>query len=286
MAPSEVSRALAAATEVASELGLQVEDTTVLQHANRLTVRLTPYDVLARVAAPVRRNEEVAAFELEIAQHLEAADAPIAVLDPRAEPLVYKRNGFVITYWTYYEPLTEDETTPTEYALALQRLHAAMRPLDVAAPHFTDRVDEAQSIVEDRSRSPNLDAPDRALLTNTLRTLRRAILDRGAPEQLLHGEPHPGNLLRTATGPRFIDFETCCTGPVEFDIAHAPDEVADHYPDVDPLQLRDCRLLSKAMVASWRADRDDIFPNGSEMRDELLAEIRAAFDHYAIDVDR
>lgn len=286
MEPSEVSRALAAATEVASELGLQVEDTTVLQHANRLAVRLTPCDVLARVAAPVRRNEEVATFELEIAHHLEAAAAPIAVLDPRAEPLVYKRDGFVITHWTYYEPLTDDETTPTEYALALQRLHAAMRPLETTAPHFTDRVDEAQSIVEDHSRSPDLDAPDRALLTNTLRTLRRAILDRGAPEQLLHGEPHPGNLLRTASGPRFIDFETCCHGPVEFDLAHAPADVADHYPGADPLLLRDCRILSIAMVASWRADRDDVFPNGRQLRDELLAEVRAALDRDAIDVDR
>ena len=62
---------------------------------------------------------------------------------------------------------------------------------------------------------------------------RRAVSESGRPEQLLHGEPHPGNLLSTRTGPLFIDFETYCRGPIEFDLAHAPDDVGDHYPGVD-----------------------------------------------------
>ncbi len=53
---------------VASELGLSVDDAIVIQNSNRLAVRLVPCDVLARVAAPVRRNHEVAAFELEMAR--------------------------------------------------------------------------------------------------------------------------------------------------------------------------------------------------------------------------
>ncbi|MFE1199320.1 phosphotransferase family protein [Streptomyces olivaceoviridis] len=54
---------------------------------------------------------------------------------------------------------------------------------------------------------------------------RRAIDDRGAVEQLLHGEPHPGNVLSTKNGPLFIDLETCCRGPVEFGLAHVPEAV-------------------------------------------------------------
>ncbi len=26
-----------------------------------------------------------------------------------------------------------------------------------------------------------------------------------------------------------MDLATCCRGPVEFDLAHAPEEVAEHY---------------------------------------------------------
>ena len=70
-----------------------------------------------------------------------------------------------------------------------------MRQIDLTAPHFTDRVAEAQWLVGDRAQTPELADADRELLSNTLRSLRRAIGDRGAAEQLLHGEPHPGNLL-------------------------------------------------------------------------------------------
>lgn len=279
MESTEVSRALAATRSDAAERGLSVKDTIVIQNANRLAVRLVPSDVLARVAAPVRRNHEVAAFEVEMARRLEEADCPVAVLDPRVEPVVHLRDGFAITYWKYYEPLPAADTTVGGYAQTLERLHAGMRRVDAPAPHFTDRVEEAQSIVADRSQSPELIDSDRELLADSLRTLRRSVVDRSADEQLLHGEPHPGNLLRTTSGLRFIDFETCCYGPIEFDIAHAPDEVGDHYPLADPRLLRDCRILILAMIAAWRADRDDDFPNRRGVRDGLLNRIRKALDH-------
>src|SRR6185436_2293039 len=115
---------------------------------------------------------------------------------------------------------------PTDYANALERLHAGMRRLDVTTPHFTDRVAEAQQLVASRERTPALTDIDRKLLSDTLGRLRRTICDRGAAEQLLHGEPHPGNVLNTKHGSLFIDLETCCRGPVEFDLAHVPPVVS------------------------------------------------------------
>jgi len=274
MESNAVSRALTATRSVASDLGLKVEDTIVIQNANRLAVQLAPCGVLARVVATGQRNKEVAAFEIEIARHFEEADSPIAVLDPRVEPLVYSRDGFEVTLWKYYEPLHAGDITPADYGQALERLHASMRRLDIAAPHFTDRVNEAQAIVQDRSQSPELVDADRELLTDSLHNLRQAVVARSENEQLIHGEPHPGNVLTTSSGIRFVDLQTCCYGPVEFDIAHAPDEVGEHYALADPRQLRDCRTLTLALVAAWRADRDDDFPNGREMREALLARIR------------
>jgi Phosphotransferase enzyme family len=284
METSEVSRALTATTSVASEVGLSVGDAIVIQNSNRLAVRLVPCDVLARVAATVGRNQEGAVFELEMARRLEETESPIAVLEPRVEPLVYVRDGFAVTYWKYYEPLPDGNIAPVEYAQALERLHAGMRQLDVIAPHFTDRVEEAQAVVRDRTQSPELVDADRELLSNALHSLRRVIVDWGADEQLLHGEPHAGNLLRTTSGMRFIDLETCCYGPVEFDIAHAPDEVGDHYALADRRLLRNCRILVLTMVAAWRSDRDDQFPNGREVRAALLSLVREALDQHGIDV--
>src|SRR5258708_25347287 len=127
-----------------------------------------------------------------------------------------------------------------------------MRKLDVRTPHFTDRVAAAQQLVETSNRTPELADADRELLISTLRSLRRAIGDRGPAEQLLHGEPHPGNVLSTKSGPLFIDLETCCRGPIEFDLAHVPEAVSERYPAVDHELLRECRTLMLAMIAAWR----------------------------------
>jgi thiamine kinase-like enzyme len=156
----------------------------------------------------------------------------------------------------------------------------------VMAPHFTDRVAEAQSLVGDRAQTPELADADRHFLTNTLQSLRRAIDDRGADEQLLHGEPHPGNVLRTNKGLLFVDLETCCRGPVEFDIAHAPAEVGEHYRAADQDLLRECRILMLAMIATWRWDRDDQLPNGRQRGREWLSQIRAALDRCGLDTPR
>ena len=107
--------------------------------------------------------------------------------------------------------------------------------------------------------------------SSALRRWTRAIRDRGAPEQLLHGEPHPGNLLHTKNGLVFIDLETCCRGPVEFDLAHTPTEVGGRYPGADQQLLNDCRVLVLAMVAAWRWDPGDQFPDGQRAGRELVA---------------
>jgi thiamine kinase-like enzyme len=97
-------------------------------------------------------------------------------------------------------------------------------------------------------------------------------------EQLLHGEPHPGNVLSTQDGLMFVDLETCCRGPVEFDLAHAPEEVGEHYPGVDRDLLRQCRILVLAMITTWRWDAGDQFPHGRQLGREWLSQIRSALD--------
>ena len=213
MQVSEVSRAVTAAMSIASALGLAVNDAVVLQNSNKLAVRLLPCDVLARVAPMA---QQVAELEVEIAQRLSETESPVAALEPRAEPRAYERDGFVVTLWTYYEPVTLGEVSPTGYANALERLHAGMRKLDVATPHFTDRVTEAQQLVARRDQTPALAEADRELLSSTLRDLRRTIADRGVAEQLLHAananyfftDPAMGKPVPKEEDPKRSDFKT------------------------------------------------------------------------------
>ena len=278
MQESAAARAMAAAMSTASSLGLAAADAIVLHDSNKLTLRLLPCDVLARVAPTAH---QVARFEVELAQRLAEAGCPVAALEPRVEPRVYERDGFVVTLWAYYEPAAPREVSPASYAGALKRLHSGMHEVGIPAPHFTDRVEEAQRLVASRDHTPALAEADRELLGGALRDLRRVIGERGAAEQLLHGEPHPGNVLATRNGPLFIDLETCCRGPVEFDLAHAPEEVARHYPGVNEDLLRECRVLVLAMVTTWRWDRDDQFPNGRQLGTQWLSQVRSALNYRA-----
>lgn len=271
MQPSAVQRARAAVASIASTLDLTVDDIEVLHNSNKLALRMLPCDVFARVAPGGRA---VAQFEVDVARRLAGADAPIAVLEPRVAPGVHERDGFAVTLWTHYESVGSPEDVPSDYAHALARLHVGMRTLDVTTPHFTDRVAEALRLVERHDLSPALGDADRELLRTTLRDRQRAIEARAAPEQLLHGEPHPGNVLRTGDGMRFIDLETCCRGPVEFDLAHVPEAVGAQYPDADTDLVRECRILVLAMVAAWRWDRDDEFPDGRRAGREIVAVLR------------
>ncbi|MFD7933721.1 phosphotransferase family protein [Streptomyces sp. NPDC059755] len=275
MEPLELRRAVEAGRATASELGLQVDDAIVIHNSDRVALRLVPCDVLARVAPSGHLADSE--FEVEVARRLADVGAPVAELDHRVESRVYVRDAFAISLWTYYEPV-RSEIVPADYADVFLRHHAALRQIDLDAPHFTDRVAVALREVNDREQSPELPDPDRELLRDTLSGLSAAISIDKAGDQLLHGEPHPGNLLNTRRGPLFVDLATCCRGPIEFDLAHAPEEVAKHYPGADHNLIHRCRALNWAMFSAWRWRRDDQMPDRGHWRVEGLNQVRAALD--------
>jgi hypothetical protein len=271
MDAGEVARAITASTALGLELGVAVDEVMVVANSNKLALRLLPCDVFARVAFS---GEETFEFEIGVARRLAENGSPVARLDPRVAPRVYERDGFALTLWRYWEQAGR-QLSASSYAKALERLHAGLAHVDVIAPHFSERVGEAQRLVGSRARTPRLDDSDRELLQRTLQSCGRRIEEQSSREQLLHGEPHPGNVLRTAEGLLFCDLETCCHGPVEFDLAHVPEAVCEAYPRVDRELIQECRHLVLAMVAAWRWDTDDQFPNGKRFGRALLAVLRA-----------
>jgi hypothetical protein len=269
MEASDVTRAIGAATSIAASLNLPATNAIVLHNSNKLALRLTPCDVLARVT---HLGQEGAQLEVDRAQRLAEVGCPVGALEPAVDPFVYTRDGFAVTLWTYYESVAP--VSPVEYAKALARLHAGMRSVEMASPRFTDRVAEAEQVAAYPDLSPELADEDRVFLGSRLEHLRRAVDKRGLVEQLLHGEPHRGNVLSTENGPLFIDFETICSGPVEFDLAHVPEAVCEHYPSVDLGLLDECRQLVLAMVAAWRWRLGDEFPNRRRWGQEFLRSLR------------
>ncbi|MEQ4207305.1 aminoglycoside phosphotransferase family protein [Actinopolymorpha sp. B17G11] len=262
MEAAEARRAVAAAMSTASELDLDVDDAIVLSDSNRLVIRLTPCDIVARVT-PMTHFASTEQ-EVELARRLALTGSPVAPLEARVEPRVFAHDGFKIAMWAYFEPVQSRMLPPAEYAHVLDRLHAGLRRIEVTTPHFMDRVAATGRDVASRDVTPDLTDTDRALLANTLHDLGRSIVNRPAPEQLLHGEPHPGNILNTKNGPLFIDFENTAHGPVEYDLAWVPSEVSQHYPHADQDLVGECRGIVLAIVAAHRWSRGDQHPSGRE----------------------
>lgn len=150
MQATDVSRAVAAAKATASALGMAADDAVVLQNSNKLTLRLLPCDTLARVA-PLA--DQIMHFEAELAGLLAETGSPVAALEPRVPPRVHERDGFAVTFWTYYASLTPD-VAPIDYAGSLRCLHIGMRKINIAAPRFTDRVAEAERLLASRHLTP------------------------------------------------------------------------------------------------------------------------------------
>ena len=284
MQTSEARRAIVAAMSTASALDLVVDDAVVLNDSNRLVLRLLPCDVVARVSP---MGWFSASREVELARCIaEETDAPVAGLDPRVEPRIVERDGFEISMWTYVEPVQPRALPPNDYAHALERLHGALRRVDMSAPSFTDRLAEIQRWLADGDATPDLRDEDRELLVDRLETPRRLLTDRGADEQLLHGEPHPWNVLTTKSGLLFIDFENCARGPVEYDLAWVPNEVSERYRDADQELVGECRTLVLALVAAHRWHRDDQHPSGRASGVAFLDVLRAGPPWPALDAIR
>lgn len=289
MESADVRRAVDAARMTAAASGLHVEEMLVIHNSDRIAVRLLPCGVLARVA-PSSWQADMA-FEAEVARRLVETNSPVGEPDPRVDPGVFVRDGFAITLWTYYEPVVADRpggaaseklgadssVAPADYADALVRLHAGLRQVDLAAPHITVRIAGWASALDDRDRTPELPEGDRALLSQTFERVDAAVRAWDSPEQLLHGEPHPANLLSTTKGPLFVDI-TCQRGPIEYDLAYVPRDVAASYPGANQDLVHQFGILMWAGVATMRWSRDDQFPDRDRWRIDTLRQLRAALD--------
>ena len=147
-----VSRAVAAATALAQGEGLPVNDAVVIQNSNKLALRLVPCDVFARVAPWGSKSLHSRSSSLSAGRRGE----PGGSAGPSGRAGGLRTDGFAVTFWTYYETLGPHRYSPDDYANALERLHAGMRSVEIVAPHFTERVAEAERLVTNRRETPAL----------------------------------------------------------------------------------------------------------------------------------
>ena len=81
--------------------------------------------------------------------------------------------------------------------------------------------------------------------------LGAALEGRSVPCRPLHGDPHRGNLLVTAAGSLWIDFESACLGPVEWDLSALSGDATDAWSRVDPDLLDLLRRARSLRTVVW-----------------------------------
>ena len=198
--------------------------------------------------------------EVAVARHLHAAGVPVAV--PHDDPGPHLALGLAVTLWRWHEPVP-GTATPAQVGALLADLHDALATYDADLPPLVGPLTDVATALR-VSGDPVLHAVAAELVPLALSWPRRP----------LHGDVHTGNLLLTADGPRWIDLEDVCSGPVEWDLASrtlTDATLAAYGRPVDPGRLAACRRLRDLQVLAGLLTDDLSEP-------ELRADVLTALD--------
>jgi hypothetical protein len=258
--PSRAERAawaMHAAQAVASRYGIRAHKSRVLHDANNIVVHLAPAPVVAKMCpAPTgNRGWCKQAAELEIALHLVRAGAPVAGPSRELPPRPYRENGYSMTFWRHYDHDPHARISGKTAGDALAQVHRALLGYTGPLPYFLDRQPRRTSrILADPAALATVPAAER----DYLRREHSKILSRLDQCRFdchpIHGDPHRGNLLVTRDGCLMIDFESVCSGPLEWDLTALPGGGASGF-EVDQELVMLLRRLRSLCVAVWCSSR-------------------------------
>lgn len=260
-----VPAAISTAVEVARELGLAIEEPVSLRSTNNVVVWLRPADVVVKVS---KRVDSRLHAQLQVTQELVALGAPVVSPASQVPAIVHRRGEFEMTFWRYHAQLETAGIAPDRVALALRELHASLDRLSPALaaslPAYTAELSLVRSLLADRAALSALKPVDRDLLITAYDRLQTR-LDELAPADrfvVLHGSPHSYNVLLVDDDPVFIDFETACRGPLEWDVAHLESQAAPCFSgSINAELLWLCQSMVSVKTATWctaEIDRGDM----------------------------
>lgn len=239
-----------AALEVGQVFGIRSHDPLVIQETNNTVVWLRPHPVIAKVGTRTDSVEGVTR-EHEVAAALHALGAPVAQPLTDSHPVRHRTTGFMVTLW---RRLDHDPTAPVSgsmVASSLRQVHDALAVCGITLPDFRLGLQRARAALSDDVNMAALPAGDIVLLREAFDGLIPRLEARSISPHALHGEPHEGNRRFTSSGIRWIDLESVCLGPVEWDIAFLSDDARREFADVDRALLTLLSTLNSARVATW-----------------------------------
>lgn len=257
--------AVAASVAVAARVGLPTGSPVVVAEGYSVRVRLDPAPVLTRVVTAGRllRGDPRPWMEREVAVSRWLASAGAPVVPPWSDPGPHEAHGLEVSLWQWREPVP-DAVGAATYAELLMDLHDALDDYEADLSVLVGPLTDVAAALRT--------SDDAVLHEAAARLVPQAL---SWPRRPLHGDAHTGNVLSTASGPLWLDFEDVCVGPVEWDLASrtVTDEVVDAYPgELDRDRLEDCRDLRCLQILAWILT-DDV--QDASLYDELTARLRS-----------
>lgn len=281
--------AVRAAVGVAAAHGVVGVEPVVLRDGSNVLVHLAPAPVVARVAgltALVRPNVAATlAKDLALAAHLVDRGAPVVAPSRELPPGPHRWRDRSLTFWTYLPHDPGHVFRPAEIGPLLADLHAELRDYPGALPGVPPLdVSEVLAFLDGDSGEGLLTSADAAALAEDAATLSERLTS--GFRVPLHGDAHPGNLMYTAHGPVWTDFEDAWRGPIGWDLACLAQTgrldgwaAVAGYPDApDPAHLADCVAARRVQGIVWSLVFLRRFPGPGRRADALagLAAWRAA----------
>lgn len=244
-------RAVDAALAVARAHGLEPHSPVVLQDWNNTIVFLAPLPLVAKVStSPLAEGSRSLAREVGVAAHLAALGAPVIPPSTLLPPGPHRADGLTLTIWEHCpgEPVAESEFEAAGFALA--EIHEALLDYPGDLPRFEQQIEEVSRVLDRDDTMPTLAQGDRAFLREQHASIAGALASRSFDKRPLHAEAHLGNVLHTAGGLRWFDFESACLGPVEWDVTTLPEGARGAFPaDRELLELLE--RARSLCVAVW-----------------------------------
>jgi hypothetical protein len=247
--------AVEASVCVAESFGLRVEEPVLLRSTNNVVAWLNPSPVVAKIGVG-----RLPGFDTEvlIASELSAMGAPVVPPAPEIPAEIHSHGDFKISFWRYCPQPPDVDMPAAEEAAALLHLHATYARLPAKLkgdlPSYLAELQAISTLLADATRLSALPDSDRHLLMDIFDFLwgRLQLASPASTHVVLHGSPHPYNVLLVDGKPSFIDFETTCIGPIEWDLAHtSADTVRSYAGAVDAQLLETCRDLVRVKTAAW-----------------------------------
>lgn len=216
-------RAVRAAVETAAAHGIRACEPVVLADGFNVLVRLRPAPVVARVmtlSSGLRpRGDERIARELAVAQFLASRGIPVSRPTSEAPPGPHRRRGLWLSFWEHLEVDADARPTPEVVGARLRELHRALRDYPGSGAVLDVPISDIGEFLGAGGNWRFAGPGDLAAIQRRLDALLPRLESSDSSHRWLHGDAHPGNLLRANGEWVWTDFEECVFGPVEWDLA-------------------------------------------------------------------